>query len=499
MTGELARTLAAVDLGSNSFHMIVAEVDEDGRYQVVDRMREMVRLADGFDERNYLSTTAVSRAMACLERFGERLSDIEFDNVRVVGTNTLRKARNAFYFINQAELALGHAIDVISGHEEARLIYLGVSHGLQDDSPTRLVMDIGGGSTEFILGAQFEPRFTESLHMGCVSLSQRFFADGKISETALGQAQLFARQELEPLEAWHRNIGWEQVIGASGTILAIHEIVMRQGWSKEGITASALEEVRSTLLQAGNVEALQLDGLSGERRPVFVGGFAILYATFEALKIDQMLVSSSALREGLLYDLLGRINKEDARETTIAFLADRYQLDLAQASRVNDCAQMLLAQIASQWHLDDDENRALLRWAAMLHEIGLSVSHSQYHKHGGYLLRNLDMPGFARGEQARLASLVRGHRRKVPLSEFEKFPVLQAERMKRLAVILRLAFVLNRRRRDVALPPVDFQVDGSSLKLRYPEGWLDQHPLTTADLEQEAVYLKAAGTKLKFK
>lgn len=496
-TTTLPSTIAAVDLGSNSFHMIVARPD-DGGFRVVDRMREMVRLAAGLDAGNHITERAIERALGCLGRFGERVASLPRGSVRVVGTNTLRKARNAFEFIARAEAALGHPIDVISGYEEARLIYLGVSHGLDDEAEQRLVMDIGGGSTELILGRRFEPSYMESLHMGCVSLSSRHFDDGRIDAERMDAAVIAAHQELESVVAACRRIGWQSAIGASGTILTARDIVIAQGWSQEGISRESLGTLRDAMLEAGDVARLDLQGLSEERKPVFPGGVAILLAAFDALGIDRMRVSDSALREGLLYDLLGRIHQEDVRERTVSALVQRYRVDVEQGERVAATAETLREQVADAWELGAEEFRRLLRWASLLHEIGLSISHSGYHKHGAYLLTNLDMPGFARGEQRRLATLVRAHRRKVPLADFERLFADYRPALLRLATLLRLAVMWHRRRTGEA-PPFSASASGSTLRLRFPEGWLDAHPLTRADLGQEAVYLKAAGLKLKFR
>ena len=325
--------IAAVDLSSNSFHMVVAKTNEDS-FHVVDRMRGMVQLAAGLDQDNNITDKAIEQAIECLEQFGERLSDLPQLAVRAVGTNTLRKARNALSFLSQAETALGHAIDIISGHEEARVIYLGVSHGLDDESDLRLVMDIGGGSTEFILGRRFDPLYMESRHMGCVSLSDTFFADGSIDNASMGAAEIVARQELETMQESFRRVGWHAVIGASDTILSIRDIVLVQQWSEEGITRDALANLRQAMIKSGYVDKLDFKGLPDERRPVFPGGVAILIAAFQALGIERMRVSDGALREGLLYDLLGRLHREDVRERTVNELTRRYQIDLEQGERV---------------------------------------------------------------------------------------------------------------------------------------------------------------------
>jgi len=495
---DVPASIAAVDLGSNSFHMVVAET-ANGHFKIIDRVREMVRLAAGLGPDNNIGEDAKTRAIECLQRFGERIRDFETGSVRVVGTNMLRKARNGRDFRAEAEAAIGYPIDVISGREEARLIYLGVSHGLEDESDLRLVIDIGGGSTELILGRHFDPVMMESLHMGCVGMSAAHFADGEITASRMRLAQLRACQELEPIESTYRAQGWQSVIGASGTNVAIRDVIVAKGWSKDGITRASLEQLRDLMIDARHIDKLDLPGLSDERRPVFPGGVAILLGIFHTLDIDHLRVSSSALREGLLYDLLGRIQHEDVREQTVEGLIDRYGIDRGQGHRVFITAKNLWRQIGDDWGIAGDELERLLRWAGALHEIGRAIAHSQYHKHGGYLLTHLDMPGFSRGEQRRLAVLVRGHRRKYPLTEFDTLPKPIREGIEKLCVLLRLAVVLHRRRSETQLPDIKIKGEENKIRLRFPEGWLEDHQLTSADLEMEANYLKAAGYKLKFK
>ncbi|MDE2088959.1 MAG: exopolyphosphatase [Gammaproteobacteria bacterium] len=492
-----AQTLAAVDLGSNSFHMLVARV-ADGELHIVDRMREVVRLAAGLDARQRLTRKARRRALECLARFGQRLRGLPAGSVRAVGTNTLRQARNAGEFLTESQRVLGHPIDVISGREEARLIYLGVSHSLADDGGRRLVIDIGGGSTEFIIGERFDAQHMESLFMGCVGMSRQYFPDGALTRGNLERAVLAARLELQNIEAYYRRIGWQTAIGSSGTLLSIAEVVRAQRWSDHGITLEALHRLRKALIEAGSIKRLALNGLRAERAPIFPGGVAILLAAFEALGIERMTLSSGALREGLLYDLLGRIRHEDVRERTIAALTSRYQIDGVQAARVERTALACLAQTAAAWKLQDEAHRNALNWAARLHEIGLAIAHNQYHKHGAYLLANADLPGFTRQEQRLLAALVRGHRRKFPEAVFKELPDYQVEPARRLCVLLRLAVLLHRIRRDAAQPPLTLTATGKGLRLRFPSGWLARHPLTRADLAQEAEYLQAAKLKLSF-
>jgi exopolyphosphatase/guanosine-5'-triphosphate,3'-diphosphate pyrophosphatase len=491
-------SFAAVDLGSNSFHMLVAQLMGE-RLQVVARMTELVRLAGGLDERNLLTEEVMARAVDCLRRFGQRLRGVPPGNVRVVGTNTLRKARNRAQFLAWAEQALGHSIDIIAGREEARLIYLGVSHSLEDSGEQRLVVDIGGGSTELILGQKFRPVEMESLFMGCVGMSKTFFKDGVIDGARMQAAEMAAMQELETLTALYRKIGWESAIGSSGTILAIQEVASNQGWSKDGISIGALRKLRKALIEAGHVDKFSLAGLQRERAPVFPGGVAILIAVFDSLGLDRMRVANGALREGLLYDLLGRIHHEDVRERTVEEVMRRYQVDVDQARHVELTAMALLNQAAAPWGIVGEEYEQLLRWAARLHEIGLMISHGQYHKHGAYLVKNMDMPGFSEREQSLLSALIRGHRRKLALEEFAGLGEDIAETARRLCLLLRLAVALHRSRSGTPLPPLGMEVDGAAIRLRFTTGWLEEHPLTRADLEQEADYLKMAGSKFKVK
>lgn len=484
---------AALDLGSNSFHLIVA-YDHDGRLQVVDRHKEMVRIAEGLTDRNEIESTVAARALGCLKRLGQRIRHLPRHHVRVVGTNTLRQARNSADFIDAAERVLGHGVEIISGREEARLIYLGVSHSLEDQFDSRLVMDVGGGSTELILGRQFQPRLMESLYMGCVSFSARFFVDGLIDAGRQGRAENAARQELEVIEEIYRARGWDTAIGASGTLIAIHDAILELTGVR-GITVDGLAALKEHMLGAGRADDLDLLSVDADRAPVFPGGVAIVAAAFESLGIEEMTVSDGALREGLLHDLLGRVHAQDIRDATVADLIVRYRIDEPHARRVADTAARILEQIG--WDLTGFGARRLLRWAAMLHEIGMDIAHSQYHKHGGYLLDNMDLAGFSRSEQHSVSLMVRGHRRKFPVEEFDHAP-----RMAALCVLLRLAVVLHRARSDHVLPRFSVTADGgpapgAEIRLSFPRRWLGEHPLTQLDLEQEAEYLAAVPMALK--
>ncbi len=497
-TAAEASTIAAVDLGSNSFHMIVAR-EENGQLQVIDRLREMVRLGEGLDEELRLSPQVAERALACLERFGQRLASLTPGSVAAVGTNTLRQTQDAETFLAAAERALGHPIEVIAGREEARLVYLGVAHGLAASEGRRLVIDIGGGSTELIIGEGFSPLERESMHLGCVAHSRAWFSDGVISEQSMEQAILAARVELRPVKSAFRAGRWQQAVGSSGTIRSIRDVVIAAGWSEEGISRSALKKLRKALLAAGHVEKIQLAGVSEERRPVFTGGVAVLSAIFKSLEIEHLEVSDMALREGLLYEMVGRFHQGgDVREQTVAALAQRYGSDAEQAQRVEKIALALLAQVATHWGLEGEEYATMLRWACHLHEIGIALSHSQFHRHGAYLIANSDLPGFSRRQQQILATLVRGHRRKLNHELYSELPEAIRRCVLQLTLLLRLAVLLHRGRSSTTKPQVTLTADNTTLQLHFPEGWLTDHPLTGTELQAESKRLRGVGFTLEF-
>ena len=497
MTPPMDESYAAVDLGSNSFHMIVANL-VDGHLQVIDRLKEMVRLASGLNDQQELSEESMQQALECLQRFGQRIKEIPHVNVRAVGTNTLREAKNGHVFLSQAHHALGHPIDILAGREEARLIYSGVAHSLYDEDSQRLVIDIGGGSTELIIGRRFDTHCTESLYMGCVNVGQRFFEDGKIKAKRMRKAILFAMQELESIETTYKKVGWDRALGSSGTILAIRDVVQSQGWCDTGITAAALQQLLEALLAIGDSALIDFASLPERRKPVFASGVAILSGIFEVLSLDRIDVSEGALREGLLYDLIGRAHNEDIRDQTIAALSQRYNADIDQASRVRATAEHLFHQVKIDWELDEKADLKLLVWGALIHEIGLSVAHNQYHRHGAYLTANSDLAGFSRQDQTKLAMLVRSHRRKFPLEEFASINNAQKISVTRLCILLRLAVVLHRSRSTRDLPAIRLGVNKNRINLDFTSGWLDDHPLTRVDLSTEQGFLNTADFKLTF-
>jgi len=487
--------LAAIDLGSNSFHMVVAWQAQN-EIRVQESLSEKVQLGAGLDERGMLTEEVQQRALECLGRYAQRIRGIPRGSVRIVGTNTLRVARNARQFIARAEEVLGHDIEVVAGREEARMIYLGVSHSLPDSGGRRLVVDIGGGSTELIIGEHFESVETESLHMGCVSYGQLFFPSGDITEKLFNKAITAARQEVLSIEANYRALGWQQAVGASGTIKAIAQVCEENGWGEGGITLDGLQKIRKRLLRSGHTSRLDLKGLREDRVAIFPSGVAILTGVFLQLGIDRMEYSSGALREGVLYDLIGRFNEEDVRERSIQAMMQRHRVDVGQAQRVHDTAVSLHGQVQKAWALSDDILIDSLRWSALLHEVGYSVSHSQFHKHGAYLLTHSDLSGFSNQEQELLALLVRSHRRKIPLSGFAELPEEERQPLLRLALLLRLAALLHHGRYDTPLAPIKVSASDSRLALKFPVGWLEEHPLTQADFEQEQEFWSSVGYEL---
>ncbi len=491
--------VAAIDLGSNSFHMIVARLEESGTLSIIDRIRESVRLGGGLSKKGKLKKAAQQRAFACLETFAQRVRDLPDTAIRIAGTNTLRVATNAREFVRQAEDILQHPIEIIAGREEARLIYLGVAHGLATGEGKRLVVDIGGGSTEFIIGQGMNPIKRESLFTGCVSASKKFFDDGSITRSAVNAAQIDAALTLLPHASRFAAGKWDEAIGCAGTIRAIHEIVTQQGWCNNGIDLDSLQQLRKNIIKAGHIDKLDLKGLSENRRPVLAGGLSVLLAVFNTLKIERMQVSDQSMREGLLYDLVGRINHVDVRDATVESLVQRWGIDIEQANRVLNTVEQLCKQACPQWKIKkNDPLHYLIKWAIMLHEIGLQLSHAQYNKHGAYILSNADMQGFSRQEQALLAILVLNHRGKFRIEEFDQLMKPFVKRGKQLCILLRLAVLIHRGRTNATAPDLQIKINGKSIHLIFPADWLSSHSLTLADLKKETINLKKAGYSLSY-
>ena len=485
--------LSAVDLGSNSFHLQIGRV-VDGQIYLLDSLREVVRLGAGLTSERRIDRATQARALEALGKFGERLRGFPRQAVRAVGTNALRVAKNAPQFLREARQVLGFPIEVIAGREEARLIYLGVAHALPLAAHRRLVIDIGGGSTEFIIGTGFEPQLTESLYMGCVSYSLKYFAEGRIDKGRMKRAELAARQELAGMVGSYRRTGWQEAVASSGTARSIENIVREAGFCQNGITRESLDKLRGLLIKHERADPERIPGLRPNRAPVLPGGVAILGAVFEELDIDTVHVSDGALRHGVLYDLLGRVeHRGDMREATVAALMRRYHVDAEQAERVRKLALGIYDALNAGGDRDreDDPDRLMLEWAARVAEIGLSIAHAQYHKHSAYVLSNADMPGFSRMEQQRLARIVLAHRGK--LAKLEEAGPEGADWVAVFA--LRLASAVLRRRADVAIPLVRVTGDAGGFELGLPQAWLGENPLTAEALESEADQWRAVGMR----
>ena len=476
--------------------MVVARYTH-GQLVILDRLREMVRLGAGIEADGRLNKDVAARALACLERFGQRLRDMRPDSVRVVGTNALRRARRKEAFVERAREALGHPIEIVSGIEEARLIYSGVAHSMPAGPGRRLVCDIGGGSTEIVIGEGLEPLELESLQIGCVRLSEQFFAEGRLSQKRMQRARVAARQAIEPYQAAFRRRGFDEAVGSSGTVRAIGDGIRELDPAAVEIGADGLERVIHELCMIEHIRDLNLSSVTDDRKLSFAGGVAILAEVFEQLGIETMRVADGAMREGLLYDLLGRYTDEDARERTVRSMQQRYHVDLAQAERVETTAENFLEQVEEAWSLAEPAIELLLRWAARLHEIGLDVAHSGYHRHGAYLLANADMAGSPREEQKLLAIMVGSHRRKPAIEEADELAAPWDKRAPPMTLLLRLAVLLHRGRSTVALPQIKLAAREDSLELRFPPDWLDDHPLTVADLQVEIENLKNVGFRLR--
>lgn len=479
---------AAVDLGSNSFHMVIARV-VDGAMQIIGRLKQRVHLADGLDANNMLTEEAMERGLSCLSLFAERLQGFSPANVCIVGTHTLRQAVNAPEFLKRAEQVIPYPIEIISGNEEARLIFMGVEH-TQPERGRKLVIDIGGGSTELVIGEDFEPQLVESRRMGCVSFAQHFFANGEITPDNFRRARLAAVQKLESLAWQYRLHGWNVALGASGTIKAAHEVLLAMGEKDGLITPDRLDKLRDEVLNYKSFASLTLPGLSEERKAVFVPGLAILCGVFDALAIRELRLSDGALREGVLYEMEGRFRHQDIRSRTAQSLANQYHIDREQARRVLDTTTLMYEQWQAQnAKLANPQLAALLKWATMLHEVGLTINHSGMHRHSAYILQHSDLPGFTQEQQALMATLVRFHRKAVKLDELPRFTLFKKKQYLPLIQILRLGVLLNNQRQATTTPPtLVLETDDSHWTLRFPHDWFSQNALVMLDLEREQQY-----------
>jgi len=491
---------AVIDLGSNSFHMLIARLVADS-VQIVDKVKRKVRLASGLNTDNHLSETAIARGIECLSFFAERLQDIPPNNIRVVATATLRIAINADDFLQQAQQTLGHKITLLSGQQEAEQIYLGVAHTSCSEKQ-RLVIDIGGASTEIIAGEAFTAKQVCSLNIGCVTYNQIYFqknsTNNELTKENFLNAICAAKKEIKPIVASYQAIGWHSVLGGSGTTQALGEI-LRERNKPAIITLPFLQEIMAHLIACQQIKTIDIKGLVSERKPVFASGVAILIALFESLKITQLQLSSGAVREGLLYEMLPNMRAQTIRQRTIQGLIERFHIDRQHGKRVLIHTETLFDQLANAWQLKKDNSYQLLLAGCMIHEIGLLLEYKYHRQHGAYIIQNTDLPGFDQAERQFLVTLVRLHKGDIDHKLLTNQSVTNDHSAGYLLTILRLAIVLCRRRCDDVLPCCQCQVSNNNIHLSLPNGWLKQHPLIADELKQEDQHLQTIGLSLTIK
>jgi exopolyphosphatase / guanosine-5'-triphosphate,3'-diphosphate pyrophosphatase len=479
--------LAAVDLGSNSFRLEIGRFDH-GRIHRTEYLKETVRQGNGLDADRNLTADAMQRGWDCLARFGERLAGFKRSQIRAVATQTLREARNREEFLARAHKILGSPIDVISGREEARLIYQGVAHMLPQSDERRLVVDIGGRSTEMILGKGLEARTMESYRVGSVAWSMKYFPEGQFTPRAFEMAEIAAKAVLDEAVTTYRSDTWDVAYGSSGTIGAVGDVLTAAGWPSGFVTRKGLDWLLERLLKAQNADHLKLDGIKEERRAVIGGGISVLRAVFDLLGIDQMEAAQGALRHGVLYDLLDREQDvTDLRSTTVQLLASKFNVEAAQAQRVSNVAKHLFL-MAHQDMPDDEPQRfqRKLEWAAQLHEIGSQISHSDYHKHGAYILDNADAPGFTLPELHRLSLLVLGHRGKLRKLDVDFEDRVFVQQL----LCLRMAVILCHARRDPDLKGLQLEAGaepGRIFVLNCRPDWAEAFPQSAYLLQEEVL------------
>ncbi|WP_373740336.1 exopolyphosphatase [Neisseria sp.] len=493
MTASLSNVLASVDLGSNSFRLQICE-NHNGQLKVIDSFKQMMRLAAGLDEAKNLSQEAQERALECLAKFGERLRGFSEKQVRVVATNTFRVAKNIGEFMPKAEAVLGFPIEIIAGREEARLIYTGVVHTLPPNGDSMLVIDIGGGSTEFVIGSDLQPVITESLPLGCVTYSMRFFRH-KTGQKDFQAAISAARNEIQRISKLMKRQGWDFAVGTSGSAKSIRDVLAAEYPQNADITLEGMKKLAARIADAGSVKKAKFDCLKPERVEVFAGGLAVMMAAFEELGIEKMTVTEAALRDGVFYDFIGRSLNEDMRDQTTAEFQKRYHVSTNQAARVAETAQKFMESLcrADNTGLQDLADwQQYIGWAGRLHEIGVDISHTGYHKHSAYILEQADMPGFSRKEQTVLSQLVLAHR-----GDLRKMTdIVGNRRLMWFAVLsLRLAALFCRARLPLELPPhtqLRPADDGKGFVLRINRDWLDTRPLIADALAYESVQWQKA-------
>nr|WP_314263690.1 exopolyphosphatase [uncultured Moellerella sp.] len=480
--------IAAIDLGSNSFHMIIARI-VNGALQVLTRLKQHVHLADGLNEDNELSEESIKRGLACLALFAERLQGFPAENVCIVGTHSLRVATNAQDFVQRAKKIIPYPIEIISGQEEARLIFMGVEH-TQPEKGRKLVLDIGGGSTELIIGEQFEPLLIESRRMGCISFARQYFPNDEITPTYFAKARLAANQKLENIATQFKNKGWDFALGASGTIKAAHAVLLECGERDGVITPARLATIVQQVLKYKSFDDIDIPGLSDERKYVFVPGLAILCAIFDSLQIQELRLSEGALREGVLYEMEGRFRHQDIRQRTAISLAEHYNIDREQTKRVRKTMETLYHQWAAQNPKQvNSQLEAILVWAVMLHEVGLSINLTGLQRHSAYILQHTNLPGFNQEQQLLLATLIKNHRKAIKYDDIPKFNLFKRKQFMPLIQILRLSILLNNQRQSTTTPTsLRLITHDGYWTLCLPKNYLGDNALMQLDLEKEQAF-----------
>ena len=476
--------------------MVVAE-PEGSSIRIIDSLRVPVRLGAGLDSEKRLKKQTREIALDALGQFAQRLRGVPLRQVRIVGTNTLRRARNSTDFMDEAQAILGKRIEIISGREEARLIFSAVSHAAPDPDAQRLVIDIGGGSTELIIGKGYQSQLLESINMGCVSYTTKYFGEKKVRAADIKKASTDAQVELSPIARAYIDLGWSEATGCSGTIKAISRMQVELGISDTNITRDALRNLINAIDNAGSVEKLNLQSISSDRAAVIAGGIAILHAIMKTLKIQSLQPSPVALREGLIFDMVGKAGHIDIQSQTLRNLETRYDIDTHQSARVTNAATHFFNHVKEEWELDEESDLSELIWAAQLHELGKAVAHTQYHKHGAYIIGNSDLIGFSMAEQKNLSLLVRYHRRKLDQSAFNSLQKSERIRVTKLLSLLRLSVLIHRGRHTVNLERFKLKVKQNQLSVAVDKDWLEENPLTSAELQSEADRLLLINFKLK--
>lgn len=486
---------SAIDLGSNSFHLAIAKFDGQS-FQVISRLKEKVQLARGLDANNYLSEEAIERGLNCLRLFADRLRSTPTKEQRIVATYTLRKAKNAHQFIDQAEKILNSPINILPGTEEARLIYNGVSH-YHPDINKALVIDIGGGSTEIILGKKFKPMKLDSLSLGCVTYN-RFFPDGIITNENFNKALLSALLELSPVRKKYSSKKWDHCIGSSGSIEAVHNVIQAFGYKDTVIHFEHLEQLQRKLIALGNIDNIKFEGLSESRRSTFCSGLVILLSLFKTFNIKTMHIANASLREGILLEIGNELQGKDIRSKTVSSLQKRFDIDKIYAKQIKKNAKTIYKTVSEPWGLTEKSYKNLLKWACNLHEVGLAISLNKLKDHSSHIINYADMPGFSLQTKESLAAIVRNQNKKIILQNFQhKYE--PAEALLKLALILRLSILFNIKRNGLSINDIHFSISESDgLHLKIPDAWAERHNLIMFELEKEKGYWDYHGLALSW-